>query len=126
MAQTKTKMQILIDIMERVIDEFKIDFGIDSVITNQQYHYQRFYYHGIEIGCYFRESISIAKKMAFCEGRIWDYSSVCHTPKNNYEGYKNEIYSSIKKLLPKVIEVELQQKEWKEKQMLESIKNDFV
>ena len=38
MAQTKTKMQILIDIMERVIDEFKIDFGIDSIITNQQYH----------------------------------------------------------------------------------------
>ena len=64
--------------------------------------------------------------MAFCEGRIWDSNSVCHTPKNNYESYKNEIYSSIKKLLPKVIEVELQQKEWKEKQMLESIKNDFV
>ena len=126
MAQTKTKMQILIDIMERVIDEFKIDFGIDSVITNKQYNYQRFYYHGIEIGNYFRESISIAKRMAFCEGRIWDSSSVCHTPKNNYESFKNEIYSSIKKVLPKVIEVEKDLKEWKEKQMMESIKNDFV
>lgn len=119
-------MQILIDNMEQVIDEFKIDFGIDSVITNQQFHYQRFYYHGIEIGCYFCDNITIAKKMVFCEGRIWDSSSTCHSPKKNYESFKNEIYSSIKKLLPKVIEVELKQKEWKEKQMMETVKNDFV
>ena len=126
MAQTKTKMQILIDIMERVIDEFKIDFGIDSIITNQQYHYQRFYYHGIEIGCYFRDGITIAKKVVFYEGRIWDSSSVNHTPKNNYESLKNEVYSSIKKILPTIIQVEKDLKEWKEKRMMESIKDDFV
>lgn len=126
MAQTKTKMQILIDIMERVIDEFKIDFGIDSIITNQQYHYQRFYYHGIEIGCYFRDGITIAKKIVFYDGRIWDSNSVNHTPKNNYEGFKNEVYSSIKKILPTIIEVEKDLKEWKEKRMMESIKDDFV
>jgi hypothetical protein len=126
MAQTKTKMQILIDIMERVIDEFKIDFGIDSIITNQQYHYQRFYYHGIEIGCYFRDAITIAKKIVFYDGRIWDSNSVNHRPKNNYEGFKNEVYSSIKKILPNAIEVEKDLKEWKEKRMMESIKDDFV
>ncbi len=126
MAQTKTKLQILIDIMERVIDEFKIDFGIDSIITNQQYHYQRFYYHGIEIGCYFRDDITIAKKVVFYEGRIWDSNSVNHRPKNNYESFKNEVYSSIKKILPTIIVVEKDLKEWKEKRMMEAIKDDFV
>lgn len=125
MTLTKCKMQILIDNMERVIEEFKIEFGIDSVITNKQYNYQRFYYHGIEIGCYFRDNITIAKKMTFCEGRIWDSSSVCHSPKRNYESFKNEIFSSIKRLLPLVVSVEQIKKEWTVQQMEKQANDDF-
>lgn len=118
-------MQILIDNMERVIEEFKIEFGIDSVITNKQYNYQRFYYHGIEIGCYYRENIMIGKKMAFSEGRIWNSNSVCHSPKRNYESFKNEIFSSIKRLLPLVVSVEQCKKEWTAQQMEKQANDDF-
>ena len=118
-------MQILIDNMERVIEEFKIEFGIDSVITNKQYNYQRFFYHGIEIGCYFRDCITIGKKMAFSEGRIWTCNSVCHSPKRNYEALKNEIFSSIKRLLPLVVCVEQNKKEWTVQQMEKKANDDF-
>lgn len=124
MAQTKCKMQVLIDNMERVIEEFKIEFGIDSVIIHEQYNYQRFYYHGIDIGCYYRDGITIAKKITFYEGRIWS-SNTCHSPKRNYEGFKNEIFSSIKRLLPLVVSVEQEKKKWTAQQLEKHANDDF-
>ena len=127
MAQTKCKMQVLIDNMERVIEEFKIEFGIDSVITHKQYNYQNFFYHGIQIGSYWRDGVSIGKKIYFREdnGTIYVWPSTEHKPKKNYEAFKREVYNSLKKIMPLVDDALIQQKKWTVQQMEKNANDDF-
>lgn len=128
MAQTKTKKQVLIDIMEGVIEEFKTEFGISSVVTHPHYNYQNFFYHGVQIGSYWRDSISIGKKVYFhyADGKIHAWPETEHKPKKNYEAFKREVYNSLKRIMPMVDEALIQQKEWKVQKMVKEANDDFA
>lgn len=128
MAQTKTKMQVLIDNIEGVINEFKTEFGISSIVTHPQYNYQNFFYHGVQIGSYWRDGISIGKKIYFREddGTIHVWPSTEHKPKKNYEAFKREVYNSLKKIMPLVDDALIQQKEWKVQKMVKEANDDFA
>lgn len=121
-------MQVLIDIMEGVIDEFKTEFGISSVVTHPQYHYQNFYYHGVQIGSYWRDGISIGKKVYFHynDGTIHAWPETEHKPKKNYEAFKREVYNSLKRIMPLVDDALIQQKEWKVQKMVKEANDDFA
>lgn len=128
MAQTKTKKQVLIDIMEGVIEEFKSEFGISSVVTHPHYNYQNFFYHGVQIGSYWNDGISIGKKVYFHynDGKIHAWPATEHKPKKNYEAFKREVYNSLKRIMPLVDDALIQQKEWKVQKMVKEANDDFA
>lgn len=128
MAQTKTKKQVLIDIMEGVIEEFKTEFGISSVVTHPHYNYQNFFYHGVQIGSYWNDGISIGKKVYFHynDGKIHAWPATEHKPKKNYEAFKREVYNSLKRIMPLVDDALIQQKEWKVQKMVKEANDDFA